>query len=271
MEHATTKQRKEISPEASLAAYDYAKKVIDEDLTITEAQNQLAQEHSVNANSALGLINNVRTMVEGKEYKWTSNVFTVSLFLRCIHADFGEDTLVKALNSIEKHIHYYENRRKITLRSLRKLVGDYRAKQGPKMNKQEQEELITKLTQEQLTQETLLKRLDQLHQTGPERIKVHQQVYRRHNYAVALIKMIRGFSCQICGTTITKRDGFYIEAAHITPKYKGGDESLPNILILCPNHHKEFDLGDTQILQRSADRVVFTMNGTRYDLSLKFP
>ncbi|MFH2029353.1 MAG: HNH endonuclease [Bacteroidota bacterium] len=34
-----------------------------------------------------------------------------------------------------------------------------------------------------------------------------------------------------------------MEAAHIKPKHKKSKETPENILILCPNHHKEFDFG----------------------------
>lgn len=268
MEHATSKPRKKISPEASLAAYGYAKKVIEKQLTFTEARDQLAEEQRMNPNSAVGLINNVKAMVKGEEYKRTTNLFTVSLILSRIQADFGDYVLAKALGSVEKHIDYYENRTGTTLRSLRQLIIDQWAKPSPETDAQEQEEIISRLTTEHVTENILISRLKQLPLTSAERITVNSHSYRRNNYAVALLKMIRRFSCQICGTTIPKMNGFYAEAAHITPKHEGGDESPQNILILCPNHHKEFDLGDTQILQRSADRVVFMMNGTRYDLSL---
>ena len=48
----------------------------------------------------------------------------------------------------------------------------------------------------------------------------------------------------------THLDGsFYIEAAHIKPKSQQGTETPDNILILCPNHHKEFDLGKREIIE----------------------
>ncbi|MBU0559050.1 MAG: HNH endonuclease [Bacteroidetes bacterium] len=43
--------------------------------------------------------------------------------------------------------------------------------------------------------------------------------------------------------TFKKNGDFYIEAAHIKPKHKKSKETPENILILCPNHHKEFDFG----------------------------
>jgi predicted HNH restriction endonuclease len=50
---------------------------------------------------------------------------------------------------------------------------------------------------------------------GYELIKVDNKIYKRDNKAIALIKLLRDFKCQICGTTIVKKNGSrYIEAAH---------------------------------------------------------
>ena len=83
------------------------------------------------------------------------------------------------------------------------------------------------------------------------------------------IKELRGSGCQICGTAIKRKDGSsYAEAAHITPKSEGGSENRDNIMILCPNHHKEFDMGDTAVTKCTGRRVEFTMNGKKYRIRL---
>ena len=77
-----------------------------------------------------------------------------------------------------------------------------------------------------------------------ETIILNEKVYKRNNVLISIIKRERGFKCQICNEKIKKNDGsFYIEAAHIIPKKDKGNENKENILILCPNHHKEFDYG----------------------------
>ncbi|MEZ8230694.1 HNH endonuclease [Vibrio splendidus] len=59
------------------------------------------------------------------------------------------------------------------------------------------------------------------------------------------IKELYDYKCQICGMVLTARDIKYAEAAHIRPvgEPHNGDDDLSNILCLCPNHHKLFDLG----------------------------
>ena len=49
--------------------------------------------------------------------------------------------------------------------------------------------------------------------------------------------------CFICEETIQVKKGNYSEAAHIRPLGKGGCDSFDNVIVLCPNHHVEFDYG----------------------------
>lgn len=60
------------------------------------------------------------------------------------------------------------------------------------------------------------------------------------------------------------------DAAHITPKRHKGAELPSNILILCPNHHKEFDLGRNEIVERNGRLLRMKLNEREYsnDLSV---
>ncbi len=94
--------------------------------------------------------------------------------------------------------------------------------------------------------------LRSLKASDSEQIVVKSKVYIRDNKTIAQLKIMRGYKCQMCGSTIRKKNGScYVEAAHITPKRHKGPELPSNIIILCPNHHKEFDLGKNKILERS--------------------
>ncbi len=48
-----------------------------------------------------------------------------------------------------------------------------------------------------------------------------------------------------------------------------GPELPSNILILCPNHHKEFDFGKLLILERNENYIHFKLNGKEYTISLE--
>lgn len=93
--------------------------------------------------------------------------------------------------------------------------------------------------------------------------------FQRDSVTVAKLKILRQHRCQICGMKILKKDGsFYTEGAHINPKRYGSSETPDNILILCPNHHKEFDLGKREILEKNQDFIRFILNDREYNINL---
>lgn len=63
------------------------------------------------------------------------------------------------------------------------------------------------------------------------------------------VKEIYKNECQICNATIKTPAGYYSEGAHIRPlgANHNGDDTLSNILCLCPNHHVMLDYGTIYI------------------------
>ena len=133
----------------------------------------------------------------------------------------------------------------------------------------EQQELIN-IYKKEIDISKIIKDLENVKETESETVYVNQKTYKRNNKIIAQLKIIRDFKCQICGTKILKKNGdFYIEAAHIKPKHKKGCETPENILILCPNHHKEFDYGNREIINHSKDYIEFKLNKNKYKIDLK--
>lgn len=113
--------------------------------------------------------------------------------------------------------------------------------------------------------ERIREELKKVKATDSVMVVINNKVYKRDNRTIALLKTLRGHKCQICGKAIEKKDGtFYVEAAHITPKSEKGQEIPSNILLLCPNHHKEFDLGRREILKKSDEELILSINGVVY-------
>ncbi|MDK2980281.1 MAG: hypothetical protein PWQ55_628 [Chloroflexota bacterium] len=79
----------------------------------------------------------------------------------------------------------------------------------------------------------------------PERAQVLTTRIIRDTVLARNLKLLYKFKCQICGKAIRLINGEYSEAHHIKPlgAPHNGPDRWENILILCPNHHVEFDYG----------------------------
>jgi len=123
---------------------------------------------------------------------------------------------------------------------------------------------------------TFLERIHQLNATmadvALERIcSVVVRTIRRDTQLIKALKKLCEFRCQFpgCGVRIPKRaSGFCIEVAHIQPVSQGGQSVIGNLLVLCPNHHKEFDYGDLEIFEQTTDRIRGTLNGKSFEIQI---
>jgi putative restriction endonuclease len=154
-------------------------------------------------------------------------------------------------------------------KEFNKLIAIYELYIGKKFelpfisnNEKEQEQLEQFYKKNKTKKADILNDLKNIKDNDPEEGIVNHKAYKRDNKTIALIKILRDFKCQICSTTIMKKDGgHYVEAAHIKPKYQKGRETPDNIILLCPNHHKEFDLGKLEIKSHDIKQIVFVLNG----------
>ena len=107
----------------------------------------------------------------------------------------------------------------------------------------------------------------------PRRIRaIVSQTIRRDTKLVRSLKTFYDFTCQFpgCGIRIPKRSGgWYIEVAHIEAVAKGGKSVLGNLLVLCPNHHKEFDYGKLEIFEQTVEVVRGKLNGKEFSIHSK--
>jgi len=162
----------------------------------------------------------------------------------------------------------------IKLKDYEKLAKIYEFITGKKYqeteidDEKEQEELLHHIRE--LPRDKIIKYLKETTPQATELVEFKGKRYKRNNATIVALKIIRNFKCQICGSNILKKDGsYYIEAAHIIEKRQKGPETPDNILILCPNHHKEFDLGNKKLIKKTKERIIFELNGKKYDISLK--
>lgn len=122
----------------------------------------------------------------------------------------------------------------------------------------------------------LLKVIDkQMQEVSPERVrKIVATTIRNDTAMVKALKHAFNYRCQFpgCGIQIqTKQQGYYIEVAHIEPVKTGGRSVLGNLLVLCPNHHKEFDYGHLELSEQSATRLSGILNGKNFTIDFILP
>jgi predicted restriction endonuclease len=125
-----------------------------------------------------------------------------------------------------------------------------------------------------LTNESLGEQLKELNQkmqgVSPERVeRLVKTTIRKDTKIVNALKKACDYKCQFpdCGHRIAKKDGgFYIEVAHIKAVNLGGKSVLGNLLVLCPNHHKEFDYGNLSIESQQLNKIKGKLNGQNFEI-----
>ena len=86
-----------------------------------------------------------------------------------------------------------------------------------------------------------------------KRRAVERLEQKRDRKKAAALKKHYNNTCMFCGFRLqVSEDSFYSEAAHIKPlgKPHEGPDTMKNMLMLCPNHHLQFDRG---VLRLSKD------------------
>jgi len=252
-------------------AYTISKKVFDGQLTFKEGKKKLVGNRKMNPNSAADYINNFRCMVEGRRFTRTNNAFSIEYFFENIYKDYGLLKLSNALTALKLHIEYYEGIQKVKMHKMRDIYNRYfPAVPIDTPDEAEQNEIINEIKKQRETRQDILKELKKLKTTDSEQITISSKSFKRDNRTIAQIKILRDFKCQICSESIKKKDGsMYIEAAHIKPKHQKGRETPDNIILLCPNHHKEFDFGNLKVQKHNTQHIEFLLNETLHNISLK--
>lgn len=246
--------------------YNIANAIYNKRMKLVDGRKRAHEDFGMNESSFNDYYYTFQKMINGKLHQRTINPSVRDYMLFHIKQEYGLKSLEKALDAFWQHIRYYEEIQNTTVWKDRALYEKYRNELDI-LNDQEQEELSNIVQDDR---DKMIEELKNLKATDPKYITVQTKQYLRDNKTVVQLKKIHDYRCQMCGIRIPKADGtFYIEAAHITAKKDKGPELPNNLLILCPNHHKEFDLGELRDIERNDDHIRFVLNGEEYDISLK--
>lgn len=248
-------------------AYEITKQYIDEnvDLPLKEAKRLIAGNG--NQNTANYHIYGIKGLLTGEKFTAKLTEEPLDFYISFITREFGLVGFKKAVVALEKNLNYRIEDLGENPNSFREFCKKYYEKLKLHEDEIEQEEILKKLEKNNFTKESLIAYFNNLKRSEQKKVEYSGSAYKRDNVTVANLKALRDFTCQICSCKIQKADGsFYVEAAHIYPKAKGGEESPRNLLILCPNHHKEFDYGQRKILKHTDEEIEFILNGVEYKI-----
>ncbi|MDU0372484.1 HNH endonuclease [Hymenobacter endophyticus] len=238
---------------------------------------ELHQTYGINQGTANDFIRVFHHLLEGSVFKRALSEYAMRHFIAGVQRDYGILSLQKALGALNKHIFYREEgnaitgRRPVSQAAMKRIYNDFNNNLPTHISTAQSDEQEEHDAIKALAQITDIKLAILAYATSTaEKITITHTSYKRNNVVVALIKKYREYKCQICGHQILKADGsYYIEAAHIEPHHIRGRATLDNILILCPNHHKEFDLGKTQIQREDGNGFIrITINDQAYSVAL---
>jgi hypothetical protein len=103
--------------------------------------------------------------------------------------------------------------------------------------------------------------------TTPDRLLTETYRILRDTELARKIKALHKNICQVCGQTVTLKNGeTYAEAHHIKPlgAPHNGPDVAGNIVVLCPNHHVMFDYGAIPLEANSLRSIQGHVIGTAY-------
>ncbi len=118
----------------------------------------------------------------------------------------------------------------------------------------------------------LLEALHKLELLTPERKKkLMFHTNRNDTPLIRLVKKIYDYKCQMpgCLAEIRMKNGQnYCEVAHIEAFSNVMKTTPDNLIVLCPNHHKEFDYGERLITHIEPGIIRGTLNGRGFEFSV---
>jgi predicted HNH restriction endonuclease len=133
--------------------------------------------------------------------------------------------------------------------------------------------LTVKTFEEKEVLTDLIKKLNKrMMQILPQKRNIEiEQIIRNDRQIVSLLKQASNYKCQFpnCDAEIKTKTGLnYVEVAHVKPVKGGGQSVLGNLLVLCPNHHKEFDYGELKIYEQTLSILSGKLNEREFFIEI---
>jgi len=99
---------------------------------------------------------------------------------------------------------------------------------------------------------------------SPKRMKRVVEQIQRDKRIVQLLKALYQNRCQICNFTFAKKGGgFYSESHHIISLGRKGSDEIKNIIIVCPNCHRQLHYADVKKGRKRNNKMMLKINNVR--------
>jgi len=229
------------------AAYSISKSVYEEALAKEAGAKQLHVEHGMNLGSARDYIKAFRCLVDGEKFTRTINVQAADYYFEKILHDYGPMKLEVALQSMKRHMEYFEGASKSKVYELRKVVSQYEKRLPVRCLKTYQEVLDERvsaaLKDSPEKRATRLKRASEF----PTKITVQTEYYSRNADVIVEVLMRAAGVCELCerpAPFLRKSDKTpYLEVHHRKQLADGGKDTVANAIAVCPNCHRNSHYG----------------------------
>lgn len=234
----------EITHDQIHEAYAQAKCVLAEELSLTDAKNNVADSTGMNEGSAHGYINTFLKIMEGTGYTRTINAYGTDYYLTNIKNDYGREALLNAIASIKKHLEYYEGVGKSSQPKIHAILEDHiNALEAlstlNEVNNNFNKQVLLSLADKAETRKSRLIAAKK----KPREIEVKTKVYARNPDVVAEVLSRANGVCEKCNQNApfirVKDNSPYLEVHHVVQLAHGGNDSVDNAVALCPNCHRE--------------------------------
>jgi 5-methylcytosine-specific restriction enzyme A len=229
-------------------AYAIARRVYSGELTPSEGSRTLNSSHGVNRNSARDLISAYKHLMQGEVFQRGLSAPDMDFYLSRIHSDSGPVALRIALQSLWRHIGYYEGIRRVTLHKLRAIAAKHEADAAAPSPAAALIEDFDEAVKRSMGGSAAARAMRlRTAPTIPKRIPTIGLAFDRNPDVVAeVLLQAKGICarCQKPAPFARKSDGSpYLEVHHKVQLALGGEDSVKNAEALCPNCHRELHHG----------------------------
>lgn len=216
----------------------------DTDVSSSSLKHTLVDEFGMTPSSALGYIDTVSKLLDGKCYTRTIKAQATEYYLEQIHQRYDVTTLKSAVEAVRKHADYYQSESGSNPKATRAIYEKY-ARICEQHFEHDDLDRAVDIAKRDSSEERRFRLKSS--PTKAVLIDTRTKLYRRNPDVVAERLFIADGVCENCekpAPFLRKKDNSpYLEVHHIIHLADDGPDCLENTEALCPNCHRERHYG----------------------------